>query len=316
MSDIQKMSKLYNNYSDFLRQKFGQRVQKISVNGGFTCPNRDGSKGRGGCTYCNNQSFLPEYCNNKLSVLEQINKGVEFFKKYEAQIYIAYFQSYTNTYGTLQELQTKYEQALSHPKVVGLSIATRPDCVDEQILDYLSFLAKKYYILIEYGVESVDNEILKQINRGHTFDTSVWAINETAKRKIAVGAHLILGLPYQDRREMLASADKISELPLNVLKLHQLQIVKNTLMAKEFEKEPEKFQLFDLEEYINLLIEFIERLNPNIALERFVSQSPYEWLIAPNWGLKNFEFVHKLEKQMREKGNFQGKKFDIQRLNG
>ena len=300
---------LYNKFSEVLRQKFGERVQKISINGNFTCPNRDGNVGVGGCTYCNNQSFLPEYCQPQKSILQQIEQGIDFFKKYESQRYIAYFQSYTNTYGYFEHLKNTYEQALSHPKVIGLAIGTRPDCVDEKLLDYFAELSQKYFVMLEYGVESTDNETLIKINRGHDYEKAVWAITETAKRKIEVGAHLILGLPNENYEKIISHAKKISELPLNTLKLHQLQIVKNTVMARDFEQNPTDYHIFKLDEYINLLIEFIENLNPKIALERFVSQSPAGFVIAPAWGIKNYQFTAKLEKIMHQKGSFQGKFF-------
>jgi len=238
--------------------------------------------------------------------LQQIEQGIDFFKKYESQKYIAYFQSYTNTYGDFDSLKNTYEQALSHPKVIGLAIGTRPDCVDENLLDYFSELSQKYFVMLEYGVESTDNETLKKINRGHSYEKSVWAITETAKRKIEVGAHLILGLPNENREKIISHAKKISELPLNSLKLHQLQIVKDTAMAQDFKQNPADYHIFTLEEYIDLLIEFIENLNPKIALERFVSQSPAGFVLAPAWGIKNYQFTAKLEKIMRQRGNFQG----------
>ncbi|MDR2685123.1 MAG: TIGR01212 family radical SAM protein [Prevotellaceae bacterium] len=300
-------SLLYNKFSENLKKMFGCRVQKISVNGGFSCPNRDGTKGVGGCTFCNNKSFLPEYCQSQKSVKQQIIEGISFFKKYESQKYIAYFQSYTNTYGSLEHLENLYEQALFHPRVVGLAIGTRPDCVDEKLLDFFAELAQKCFVLLEYGVESTDNETLKLINRGHTFEHSAWAINETSKRGIFVGAHLILGLPKEDRVKMLLHAKVLSGLPVNSLKLHQLQILKNTAMALDFEQNPSDYQIFTMEKYIDLLIEFLELLNPKIALERFVSQSPPEWIISPKWSVKNYEFTAKLEKRMCQLLSYQGK---------
>ncbi|MDR1545082.1 MAG: TIGR01212 family radical SAM protein [Prevotellaceae bacterium] len=299
---------LYNNFSENLKKMFGCRVQKISVNGGFSCPNRDGTKGVGGCTYCNNQTFIPEYCQPQKPVNKQLAEGIDFFKKYESQKYIAYFQSYTNTYGSFERLKNLYEQALSHPKVVGIAVGTRPDCVDEKLLDYFAELAQKYFVLLEYGVESTDNNTLKLINRGHTFEESVWAINETSKRRIFVGAHLILGLPKEDKEKMLSHAKILSTLPLASLKLHQLQIVKNTAMALDYQQNPSDYQIFTMEEYIDLLLEFLELLSPEIALERFVSQSPPQWVIAPKWGVKNYEFTAKLEKRMRQLLSYQGKR--------
>lgn len=307
---------LYKKFADTLAERFGTRVQKISVNAGFTCPNRDGSKGTGGCIYCNNLSFLPPYCHPAKSVREQLLEGMEFFKKYKSQAYIAYFQSYTNTYikgidadENFRKLRAIYEEALSVDGVVGLAIGTRPDCVDKRLLDYFAELSKRYYVSIEYGVESTLNETLKAINRGHLWEDSVFAIEESAKRGIEVGAHLILGLPGESREQILQHAERLSALPIDMLKLHQLQIVRDTRLSELYQDSPEQYPLFSLEEYIDLLIDFIAMLRPTIALDRFVSQSPAEFLIAPKWQIKNYEFVHKLEKRMIERNVRQGDKF-------
>jgi radical SAM protein (TIGR01212 family) len=298
----------YLNYNTILKQKFAERVQKISVNAGFTCPNRDGSKGFGGCTYCNNLSFLPEYCLPAKSTAQQIEEGIAFFHhKYEVQLYLAYFQSYTNTYADFEKLKSIYEEALSHPKVVGIVVGTRPDCVNGEVLDYFQTLAQKYYVMLEYGVESTNDETLVRINRGHNYACAETAIAETAKRGINVAAHLILGLPNESRETILSHADKLSALPLTALKLHQLQLVKGTKMAQEYIENPAIFQLYTLQEYIDLAIDFLERLNPDIAIERFVSQSPKSLLLAPDWGIKNFEFNDKLLKRMKERETKQGK---------
>ncbi len=299
---MMKEIKLYNDFGSFLKKIFPYKVQKISINAGFTCPNRDGSKGRGGCTYCNNQTFSPEYCHTDKSVTEQLEDGISFFsRKYPEMKYLAYFQAYTNTYGKTDDLKNMYETVLSHPDVVGLIIGTRPDCVSDDLLDYLETLSKKYFILVEYGLESTNDETLSLINRGHTYAESVDAIRKTASRNIFVGAHLILGLPTESRETILSHADRISQLPLTTIKLHQLQLIKGTKMAEQYNTHPEWFHLYDADEYIDLVIEFINRLNPDFVIERFVSQSPKELLIAPDWGLKNFEFTAKLEKRMRER---------------
>jgi radical SAM protein (TIGR01212 family) len=298
----------YNNYNQVLKQEFGGRVQKISIHAGFTCPNRDGSKGKGGCTYCNNQSFVPEYCHPIKSITQQVNEGIDFFKrKYENQAYLAYFQSYTNTYDALENLKQIYEEALQHPKVKGIVIGTRPDCVNDEILKYFADLSEKYYVMIEYGVESTENNTLAFINRGHDYKCSVEAIRKTAALGIKTGAHFILGLPHETKDTILNHARKISELPLTAIKLHQLQLIIGTKMAHQFATNPEWFRLMTANEYIDLAIDFLELLNPKIAVERFVSQSPSEFLISPDWGLKNFEFVAKIEKRMRERNTWQGK---------
>lgn len=301
-------NKSYREFGDFLRETFPFKVQKISINAGFTCPNRDGTKGFGGCTYCNNQTFSPEYCHTEKSVTEQIEEGVRFFsRKYPKMKYLAYFQAYTNTYDELNVLIDKYEAALSCPDVVGLIVGTRPDCMPEALLDYFAELSKKKFVLIEYGLESTLDRTLLRINRGHTHAESEDAIHRTAAKGIFTGAHLIMGLPGESRDEILHHADVLSALPITTLKLHQLQLIRNTHMAKEQAEYPEQFHLYTADEYIELVIDFVERLNPSIVIERFVSQSPKELLIAPDWGLKNFEFTAKVNKRITERGAWQGR---------
>ncbi len=300
----------YLNYNTLLRDEFSERVQKLSINAGFTCPNRDGYKGTGGCTYCNNQSFVPEYAKPVKSVYEQVEEGIDFFyHKYKSQKYLAYFQSYTNTYDSLENLIKIYEEALKHPKVIGIVVGTRPDCVDDDLLNYFAELNKSRYVMIEYGIESTINSTLNFINRGHSFKESEEAIKKTAEKGLRIGAHLILGLPHESREQMLGHAEKISKLPLTSLKLHQLQLIKGTKMARQFSENPEWFHLLSVKEYIDLVIEFLEILNPKIAIERFTSQSPEEMLVGPDWGIKNYEFVHRLNKRMKELDTWQGRLF-------
>jgi len=304
------MEARYLNYNQILKTEFSERVQKISINAGFTCPNRDGSKGSGGCTYCNNQTFSPQYCQPDKSVGDQVEEGITFFHhKYKAQLYLAYFQSYTNTYGSIENLKAIYAEALSYPNVVGLVVGTRPDCVSDELLDYFAVLAKKYYVMIEYGIESTNDDTLKFINRGHDYACAEKAIRDTAIRGIRVGAHIILGLPKEEREIILSHAGILSQLPITSLKIHQLQLVKGTKMAIQYAEHPEWFELYTANEYIDLAIDFLELLSPGIAIERFVSQSPKELLIAPEWGLKNFEFTAKIEKQLRERNAWQGRLF-------
>jgi len=306
----------YLNYNKQIKKLFSQRVQKISINAGFTCPNRDGSKGTGGCTYCNNQTFSPEYCKPSKSVSQQMEEGIAFFHhKYAAQYYLAYFQAYTNTYDTIENLKIIYEEALTQPNVVGLVVGTRPDCVSDELLDYFGELAKKHYVMIEYGIESTNNETLRFINRCHDFACAEKAIRDTAMRGIHTGAHIILGLPNEDRETLLSHADKLSDLPISSLKIHQLQLVKGTKMAEQFAAHPEWFHLYTVDEYADLAIDFLERLNPEIGVERFVSQSPYKLLIAPEWGVKNFEFLRLLEKRLEERNTWQGRLWNIKTMN-
>lgn len=305
-----KGDKRYNDFSGYFRRKFEGRVQKISVNAGFTCPNRDGSRGYGGCSYCNNQTFSPAYCNLEKSVTTQLDEGIEFFaRKYNSMKYLAYFQSYSNTYAPLENLQMLYEEALCHPQVIGLVIATRPDCLSPEILDYLELLAQRYYIMVELGIESHNNTTLAQINRGHTFEESILALQETARRKIHNCAHLILGLPGETESDWLDQARVISSLPVENLKLHQLQIHKNTRMYSDYLQHPKQFSMFTVETYLDLVVQYLELLNPQIVVERFVSEAPDELLIAPRWGLKNFEFTAKLEKLLEARDTWQGRLF-------
>ncbi|MDR1556108.1 MAG: TIGR01212 family radical SAM protein [Tannerellaceae bacterium] len=301
--------KRYRDFGSFLCEIFPFKVQKISVNAGFTCPNRDGTKGWGGCTYCNNQTFSPDYCHPERTVGEQLEEGIRFFaRKYPAMKYLAYFQAYTNTYAATDRLISKYEEALAFPEVVGLIVGTRPDCMPEELLAYFASLSRKKFVLIEYGIESTLDTTLLRINRGHTYAESEDAIRRTAAKGIYTGAHLILGLPGETRDEILRHAETVSELPLTSLKLHQLQLIRNTRMAKEYALHPEHFHLPDVGEYIDLVIDFMERLKPSVVVERFVSQSPGNLLIAPDWGLKNYVITSKVHKRLDERDTWQGKK--------
>ncbi|WP_294616844.1 TIGR01212 family radical SAM protein [uncultured Bacteroides sp.] len=303
---------LYNEFPSFLKRYFPHKVQKISLNAGFTCPNRDGNKGYGGCTYCNNQTFNPDYCRTEKPISLQLEEGKRFFaRKYPEMKYLAYFQAYTNTYGELDSLKRKYEEALAVDGVVGLVIGTRPDCMPDSLLSYLESINKHTFLLVEYGIESTNDETLRRINRGHTFGAVVDAVERTAACGILTGGHVILGLPGETRQSIVAQAEDLSRLPLATLKMHQLQLIRGTRMALEYEQHPEDFHLFDVEEYIGLVIDYVEHLRPDIVLERFVSQSPKELLIAPDWGLKNHEFNHRVQKRMKELGAYQGKKYEM-----
>ncbi len=301
-------SKRYNDYSSYIKRTFGDRVQKISVNAGFTCPNRDGSKGVGGCAFCNNSTFNPAYCDAESSVVAQIEKGISFFRpKYQTQQYLAYFQAYSNTYGETQHLLNLYRQALEHPLVTGIVLGTRPDCLADDLLDELAQWNKTHYVAIELGAESTLDATLERINRGHTWEDSCQAVQRIASRGIPVGMHMILGLPGESRAELLEHARLISQTGISFLKLHQLQIVSGSRFAKEYEASPEHFRLFSPDEFVDLCIDFIELLNPDIVVERFISQAPYNLLIAPNWGIKNHEFVVKVEKQLVARNTWQGR---------
>ena len=300
----------FNSYSGYFKKEFGQRVQKITVDAGFTCPNRDGTLSRGGCTYCNNDAFNPSYCNPQKSVAQQVAEGIEFHKvRYRrASRYLVYFQPYSNTYAPLEKLKNLYEQALRQEGVVGLVIGTRPDCVDEDKLNYLRELAQKHYIVVEYGVESIYNQTLERINRQHSFEQSVEAIENTARRGLHVGAHFIFGLPGESRKMMMNSVKQVSQLPLTTIKFHQLQIVTGTAMAIDYQKHPEDYPLFSFEEYIDFIIRYTERLNPDFIIERFAGEVPPRYLAGPGWGLiRNDQINVAIEKEMEKRNTSQGK---------
>ena len=241
---------------------------------------------------------------------KQIEDGRLFFaRKYTGQKYLAYFQAYSNTYAPLEILKAKYEEALACPDIVGLVIGTRPDAVDPEVLDYIGELARKYYVCIEYGVESANDGILMNINRGHTFSEAEKAIKMTAARGIHIDAHLIFGLPGESYESMLDGAVRLCDLPIDVLKLHQLQIIRGTRMADDYFSDPSAFRLYSLEEYLDFVVDVIEHIRPDVYLERFVNQAPEEYLIAPKWGVKNFEFVAKLNKRLEERDAWQGRKY-------
>ncbi|KAA3652518.1 MAG: TIGR01212 family radical SAM protein [Bacteroidetes bacterium] len=304
-------SKRYKDYSSFIKKKFSERVQKISLDTGFTCPNRDGSKGVGGCTYCNNNTFNPYYCKPSKSITAQLNEGIQFFsKKYKTQKYLAYFQAYTNTYAEIDLVKELYLEAINHPEVIGLVIGTRPDCIQENLVDFLAELAKDYYISLEFGIESTLNRSLELVNRCHTFEETQAAYDLAKNKGIHLGGHLIIGLPGESREEILNHAKAVSLLPIDSLKLHQLQVVKHTKMALQLKENPSMFQLFSVEDYVDLISDFVSCLRSDIIIERFISESPSHLLIAPKWGgLKNFELVSKIDKAMMEKDLWQGKNY-------
>lgn len=295
----------YNDYGSWIRSKFPFRVQKISVDAGFSCPNRDGRIGIGGCIYCDNRTFNPAYCNKSKSISEQLEEGKHFFRrKYPEMKFLAYFQAYTNTYESLDKLKKLYEEALNADDIVGLVIGTRPDCVSDELLRYLEQLNKHTFITMEYGIETANNETLKRINRGHTFECARNIIEKTASKGIVTGGHIILGLPGEDTKESIRQAPLISSLPINILKIHQMQIIRDTKLARIYEETP--FKLYSAEEYIKLISQYIKLLRKDIIIERFISQSPKEMLIAPQWGLKNHEFTNLLINYLKKENIFQG----------
>ena len=320
--------KRYNSFVGYFKRKYGERLQKIVLDAGFTCPNRDGKVGRGGCTYCDNAAFHPSYSTAGKSLHQQMDEGIEFHKvRYRTtEHYLAYFQAFSNTYAPLERLKSLYEKALSHPQVVGIVIGTRPDCVDEDKLDYLAALANGLVlegwsrslagegvrtapiVILEYGIESCYDTTLLRINRGHDFETARRAVRMTAERGIDVGVHFILGLPGETRQMMLDACDMINDLPIRSVKFHQLQIVKGTRMEQEFSERPEEFERFSLEEYLDFFVDMLERLRPDLSIERFVGEVPPRFVNETPWGLiRNVELIRLLDKKLEERQTWQGR---------
>jgi radical SAM protein, TIGR01212 family len=302
--------KRYNSFVGYFKEKYGCRLQKIVVDGGFTCPNRDGSKAYGGCTYCNNAAFHPSYSTPDKSIIQQLEEGIEFHRVRYRNVgsYLAYFQPHSNTYAPLNVLKEKYSQALSHPLVKGIVVGTRPDCIDDEKLDYFAELSKKKIVIIEYGIESCYDDTLNHINRGHNYADAVKAINATAARGLHQGAHFIFGLPGESREKMMKSVSLINNLSLNSLKFHQLQIIKGTPMEREFYEKPESFVQFSLNEYIDFFVDFLELLKPTFFIERFAGEVPPRFVNSTPWGLiRNVELLRLLDKRLEERDTWQGR---------
>lgn len=299
----------YNAYADYIKERFGGRIQKVSVDAGFTCPNRDGTVGTGGCTFCNNESFNPSYCSGDNPIAGQLAQGINFLKKrYPRNTgYMAYFQAYTNTFDTVEVLDAKFKQALTHPGIIGIVIGTRPDCIDDEKLDYIQSLGKEAYVVVEYGIESCYEKTLLRVNRGHSMQQTIHALEKTAARGIHTGGHLIFGLPGETKEEMLNEAEILSELPLDSIKFHQLQIIRGTRMESEYREKPGDFSLFEMEEYLLFMAAFLERLNPRIMVERFASESPPGMNLGMSWGVRYDEFLKRFEKKLAELDTWQGK---------
>ena len=304
----------YRRYSDYFRSLFGQRVQKLSVDAGFTCPNRDGSLSTGGCTFCNNSAFTPSYCQPHKSIRQQIDEGIDFHRRRyrEAAEYLVYFQAYSNTYAPVDVLRRRYAEALSHPDVIGIVVGTRPDCVDEERLDLLAGIARDRYVAVEYGIESVCDDTLRRINRGHDFATARRAAEMTAERGLHTGAHFILGFPGESDAMILDSAAAINSLPLTTVKFHQLQIMRGTAMAAEYDAHPERFRTWSIGEYIDLFVGLLRRLRPDLVVERFAGEAPPRYHHTEGWGLvRNETLWTMLDRRLEELDARQGELYEI-----
>jgi radical SAM protein (TIGR01212 family) len=300
----------YNSFGPYMKKKFGSSVYKVSVDAGFSCPNRDGTISTTGCIYCNNNSFRPGSCKPELSIREQIRNGIyQIRKRYKAEKFLVYFQPYTNTYAPVAELERLYKEALSEPSVIGLAIGTRPDCVDEEKINLFEKLAKGYFILIEYGMQSIHDRTLEFINRGHNYSTFLKSINMTRNKGIYVGAHVIVGFPTESKEEMLLMADEVSSIPIDFLKIHHLQVIKDTPLEIIYRENP--FHLFSYEEYIDFITDFIGRLSPGIILQRLFATAPDNILIAPRWEKGRQEILRDIEKRLELRDIHQGKNMKV-----
>jgi len=293
-------------------QQLGTRVQKLTIDAGFTCPNRDGNKGWDGCTYCDNRAFNPSYCTPEKSIQQQIEEGIEFHKKRyrRAEAYLAYFQAYSNTYSSLEHLKQIYQPAIEHPQVKGIVVGTRPDCLEDEKLDFFAELSEKMFVSIEIGIESVHDETLHKINRGHNFQSVLDALQRMKARNLNAGAHFIFGLPNERPEMWLEDLQIINKLPLNSIKFHQLQIIKGTQMEKEYLANPKSFYPFTMDSYIIYIVDFVERLNPTFAIERFAGEVPPRFLSVNQWGTIRYDVVlQKITKEFERRGTRQGVKF-------
>ena len=304
------MDRRYNSFGAYIKKHFDTSVYKVNVDAGFTCPNRDGTVGTTGCIYCNNDSFRPGSCRPTLTVSEQVQNGISYVRKrYKAKKFLVYFQSYTNTYAPVDELERLYKEALSDPSVIGLAIGTRPDAVDAEKITLIQSLAEKYFILVEYGMQSMYDKSLEFINRGHDYNTFLKALEMTKNRGIFIGTHIIVGFPTETREEMLAMADELSHLPLEFLKIHQLQVIKDTPLEILYRENP--FHVFGYDEYLDFVTDFIERLSPRIVIQRLFATAPDSILIAPQWGKSRQEILRDIEKRLEVRDAYQGKKLKI-----
>ena len=302
----------YHSYAAYCRRTFGRPIQKLPVDGGFTCPNRDGTVGHGGCSFCSNEAFTPAYCDPRRTVRQQVDDAIAFHRRgFPAGTgFLVYFQSYSNTYAPLERLQRLFGEALACPGVAGIVVGTRPDCVDAAKLDYLADLARRTYVCVEYGIESTRDETLRAVNRGHDFACVRRAVEMTAARGLHVGAHFILGLPGETDAMLLEQVAAINSLPLTTLKFHQLQVFRGTAMAAEYDADPGRFRFWEIGEYIDLFVEVLRRLRPDLVVERFASEAPPRYHYGRNWGLvRNEQLLAMLEKRLEERNAYQGEIF-------
>ena len=303
----------YHVYNDWVKNEYGGRLQKVSVDAGFTCPNRDGSLGVGGCTYCNNEGFSPSYLRQQRDVVTQIDTGIEFMRRrYPRSMgFLAYFQSYSSTYDDLDKLKETYAIALAHPDISGIVIGTRPDCLPEETLDYLAELSKRTLVELEIGIESCNDAVLRECLRGHDFVCTQEAIRRAARRGLFITGHLLLGLPLETHDSLIDGASALSGLPLDALKFHHLQIVRGTRLANQYRAAPASVSLLDPESYLDSVIDMLERLPPTVKIQRLGSEVPPDILVSPDWGMRLSKFPARLEARLQARNTWQGRLYAV-----
>ena len=299
----------YHAYNDWVKQEHGGRLQKISIDAGFTCPNRDGTQGVGGCTFCNNDSFTPSYLREQRDIRTQIDTGIAFARKRypDNRGFLAYFQSYSNTYDELDRLKALYTTALEHPEINGLVIGTRPDCLPEATLDYLAEIAEHTLVELEIGIESCNDEVLIACNRGHDFACTQDAFRRAAERGLFLTGHLLLGLPGETRESLLAGAGSLAQLPIDALKFHQLQVVRGTRLANQYRADPASVPLLDPDAYLDAVIDVLEQLPDTIKIQRLGSEVPPRLRLSPDWGMRLAAFPPRLEARLAERNTWQSR---------
>jgi radical SAM protein (TIGR01212 family) len=302
----------YHAYNDWAKQTYGGRLQKVSIDAGFTCPNRDGSLGVGGCSFCNNEGFSPSYLRQQPDIHTQIDTGIEFMRRrYPRTLgFLAYFQSYSNTYDSLENLKATYDRALSHPDIIGLVIGTRPDCLSDETLDYLAELSTRTLVELEIGIESCNDQVLQECLRGHNFACTQEAIERAALRGLFITGHLLLGLPHETRESLVVGAQTLARLPLDALKFHQLQIVRGTRLANQYRADPASISLMSPEAYLDAVIDMLEVLPPEFKIQRLGSEVPPDVLVSPDWGMRLHKFPAMLEARLEQRETWQGRLFN------
>jgi len=299
----------YHAYNDWIKRTHGGRLQKVSVDAGFTCPNRDGSRGQGGCSFCNNEGFTPSYLREQRQITQQIDTGIEFMsRRYpESKSFLAYFQAYSNTYGDLEHLRNIYAEALAHPDICGLVLGTRPDCLPDEVLDFLAELARDTLVELEIGIESCSDAVLAECGRGHDFACTRDAIARAAQRGLFLTGHVLLGLPGETQESLMAGARELAGLPLDAMKFHQLQIITHTRLAVQYKRDPASVPLLDPVSYIDSVIDMLEVLPPSIKVQRLGSEVPPPLLVSPDWRMRLSLFPERLETRLAARQTWQGR---------